>query len=365
VRTIQPPFHVAMVIPTGVGASQGGYGGDAMVWLNLIASVCDVCITHPNVANAAAFQQLPSNGLYVEGFALDAYFKGVLSLRPVFSNKVGIILDAGIEPGMKVLHHNVVNAVQATYGVDIVGVMETTEPLQLELNHEDSGASGGCWRNPNAALQPARYLMQTCGATAIAIVSRLEEPEDSTYAEGTGVDPIGGLEAVISHTLVKHLGIPCANAPCFDWEEAQPRRNEWVHPFTASEYTTASFLPCVLRGLHVAPQFDEINARGALHVQDLSALVLPYDAMGGAGVMAALHRGIPIIAVKGNQTVLPLTLEALVGTKQLERLKQQKMYIEVANYDEAAGVLLRLKLGLSSPNAAGTPRIEASLLMKP
>ncbi len=66
----QPPFVAAMVIPTGVGASIGGFAGDATPHLNLLASVTDVLITHPNVANAAVFQKLPDNALYVEGYGL-------------------------------------------------------------------------------------------------------------------------------------------------------------------------------------------------------------------------------------------------------------------------------------------------------
>ena len=54
-----PPFITAMIIPTGVGASIGGFGGDASPQMNALADVSDVFITHPNVANAAIFQNLP------------------------------------------------------------------------------------------------------------------------------------------------------------------------------------------------------------------------------------------------------------------------------------------------------------------
>jgi hypothetical protein len=121
---------------------------------------------------------------------------------------------------------------------------------------------------------------------------------------------------------VDALGIPVANAPCFDWEEAQPRRDALVHPFTASEYTTASFLPCVLRGLHHAPDFVPLNHADAyakrLTVHDLNAVVLPYDCMGGVPFLSAVERGIPVIAVKSNQTVLALTAEVLLGREAVD-----------------------------------------------
>jgi hypothetical protein len=360
-----PDFTVAMVIPTGVGASQGGYGGDATVWMNLLASVCDTLVTHPNVANAAAFQALPSNALYVEGYGLDAFFKGDWGLCPVLAQRLGVIVDAGLEAGMKTLHYNVINAVQATYGVPIMAIAETTEPLDLTLSLTEAGISVGEWLNPQAVLSVAKGLIETHGITALALVTRLEEPPESVYKSGVGVDPIGGLEAILSHTLVEALGIPVANAPCFDWEEAQPRRDELVHPFTASEYTTASFLPCVLRGLHHAPNFVPLHRHDAyihayaklLTVHDLNAVVLPYDCMGGVPFLSALERGIPVIAVKSNQTVLALTAEALLGREAVERLVARGLYFEATSYDEAVGILQRLKLGLSAPDALGVARV--------
>ena len=360
----RPNFTVAMVIPTGVGASQGGYGGDATVWMNAVASVVDTLLTHPNVANAAAFQALPGNALYVEGYGLDAFFKGEWALKPVLAQRVGVILDAGLEAGMKMLQHNVINAVQATYGTSVVALAESTEPLQLSLSLNESGISVGTWQNPQAVLEVAKTLMHHHGVSALAVVSRMEEPAESEYNTGTGVDPIGGLEAIVSHTLVQALEIPVANAPCFDWEEAQPRRDVLVHPFTASEYTTASFLPCVLQGLHRAPDFLPVADVSALKhagvcftCEDLNALVLPYDCMGGVPFLTAVARGLPVIAVRSNQTVLSVTAQALLGQDAVARLVAQGRYYEVHNYDEAVGLLQRLKLGLHAPNPRGVARV--------
>jgi len=38
-------------VPTGIGASIGGYAGDALPVAHGIASVVDTLITHPNVMN--------------------------------------------------------------------------------------------------------------------------------------------------------------------------------------------------------------------------------------------------------------------------------------------------------------------------
>jgi hypothetical protein len=349
-----PPFTVAMIIPTGVGASIGGYGGDATVYLNLLASCCDWLITHPNVANAASFQQLPHNAWYVEGYWLDSWFKGQVRLHtPQKPHKLGVLLDAGMEAGMKILQRNTINAVNMVYGIPIIGVAETDEPLALTIELQPSGASAGRWGNPLAAINPAKTLLAK-GATAIAIVSQLVEPEHSTYSQGVGVDPIGGLEAIISHTLSHALQVPCANAPVFTWEEAQPRRDALVAPPTAAEFITATFLPCILTGLMQAPVAASLtDSTEGISCTQLSALVVPANAMGGVPVLSAITHKIPIIAVMENTTVLAMPITPLISSEDLTALKQQGLYFEVDSYLAAAGLLQLLRLRLGLPNRIG------------
>jgi hypothetical protein len=349
--SFKPPFVVAMVIPTGVGASIGGFGGDATVYMNLLASCCDWLITHPNVANAASFQKLPANTWYVEGYWLDAWLKQQVGLAsPKRPHQLGVVLDAGMEAGMKIIQRNTINAVNMVYGVPFVGVLETTEPLKLTIEAQPSGASAGKWGNPHSAIVPAKQLLAE-GATAIAIVSKLLEPEESTYSQGVGVDPLGGLEAIISHTLCHALQVPCANAPVFDWEEAQPRRDALVAPATAAEFITATFLPCVLTGLMQAP-FPTSVAAG-FTVEALSALVVPANCMGSVPVLACLKHRIPIIAVLENKTVLNQPLSSILPEADVKQLKHKNLYFEVGNYLEAAGLLQLFKAGLTPPNTQG------------
>lgn len=347
------PFWAAMLIPTGVGAAQGGYGGDASVWMNLLAYCCDGLITHPNVANAAAFQKLPANALYVEGYGLNQFLAGSWALRPVRSNRIAVLLDAGMEPGMKVLHRNTVNAVAMVYGVDVVAVEETAEPLRLVLTREESGASAGVLENADSLLASAAPLFKEIEADALALCAVIEEPEDSTYAEGLGPDPIAGMEAVLSHTLVRHFEKPCANAPVFGWEAAQPRRDSLVDPRTAPEYITATFLPSVLQGLQRAPQWvSEGQARkpGDLTVEELDALVVPESCLGGPGVLGALANQVPVVAVRGNTTVQQVDAVGLLGEKSVSALQAKGKLFIVENYLEAAGLLQLLRLGLKAPH---------------
>jgi hypothetical protein len=347
-----PPFIAAMVIPTGVGASIGGFAGDATPYLNLLASVTDVLITHPNVANAAVFQKLPDNALYVEGYGLDQFMQGHWALQPVRQNRIGVVFDAGISPDMLTLHINTINAVRSVYGVDILGYVLTEQPVETGCEITASGCSSGYLRNPDVILDACRRL-QAQGATAIALCMLLPELEEgdaeheASYRDGNGVDPIGGIEGILSHLVVSELGIPCAHAPVFTWEKARPITDEILDPRAAAEFIAPTFLPCVLTGLNRAPHMKPIAAAQSrdLTLDQLSALVVPADALGGIPVLAALQQGIPILAVEENHTVLPMTADCLEALPA----ERRRLIRRVRSYEEAAGVLQAIRLGLTLP----------------
>lgn len=350
---VQPPFIAAMVIPTGVGASIGGFAGDATPYLNLLASVTDGLITHPNVANAAVFQKLPDNALYVEGYGLDQFMQGHWALQAVRNNRIGVVFDAGISNDMLTLHINTINAVRSVYGVDILGYVLTEHPVETGCEITASGCSSGYLRNSDVILSACRQL-QVQGATAIALCMLLPELEENeaeceaSYRAGSGVDPIGGIEGILSHLVVSELGIPCAHAPVFPWEKAVPVTDEVLDPRAAAEFIAPTFLPCVLTGLHRAPHMHPI-ARAKptdLTVDQLSALVVPANAMGGIPVLAALQQGIPIIAVEDNQTVLRMDADCFAALAPHRR----SLIRRVRSYEEAAGVLQAMRLGITLPN---------------
>ncbi len=335
------PFTAAMIIPTGIGAAIGGYGGDAAGEMNLLAGVCDVLITHPNVANAAVFQKLPANALYVEGYALDRFFEGAWDLQPVRKNRVGVVLDRGIDPEMLTLHLNTINAVQSVYGVDFTGYTLTEEPLSLHCGFDPSGASTGGIDNPEALLDACRELLRQ-GADALAICAKMPELEgESDYKSGAGVDPVGGIEAILSHLAVARLQIPCAHAPVFSMADAQPETSEVLDPRTAPEFIAPTFLPCVLTGLQQAPRPVAAGEHPeALNISHLNVLVVPGDALGGIPVLEALRRNIPVIAVTENTSRMGITPDDFPADSPI---------LTARSYYEAAGMLSALRQGLPVP----------------
>lgn len=350
-------FNAAVIIPTGIGASIGGFGGDAMTLLPLLASVCDTVITHPNVANAACFQQLPSNTLYVEGYALDRFFKGDWSLVPSRQNRIGILWDSGIPHDMEVLHRNTIAAVETVYGVSVTGLEKTRTPVQSQVLAGESGRSTGLLTNPEVLLEAGRRLLEK-GATALAVCCLMPDVEDkaeeAAYLQGEGVDPIAGLEAMISHFLVSKLQVPAAHAPVFPYEKALPITDELVDPRAASEFIVSTFLPCVLTGLSRAPQFRAAAPQpGDLRIQHLSALLVPGDALGGIPVLAALERNIPILAIQNNESAMACPPDAL---------GLEDKVIRCQNYLEAIGWLVALKAGIFPPKHITAPSAVTATL---
>jgi hypothetical protein len=360
--SVQPPFIAAMIIPTGVGAFIGGFAGDATPYLNLLASVTDVLITHPNVANAAVFQKLPENALYTEGYGLDQFMQGHWALSLVRQNRIGVVFDAGISPDMLTLHINTINAVRSVYGVDVIGYVLTEQPVETGCEITKSGCSSGYLRNPHVILDACRRL-QAQGATAIALCMLLPELEEgeaeheASYRDGIGVDPIGGIEGILSHLVVSELGIPCAHAPVFTWEKAVPVTDEVLDPRAAAEFIAPTFLPCVLTGLHRAPHMRPVASAKPtdLTIDQLAAVVVPANALGGIPVLAALRQGIPIIAVEDNQTVLRMNAECFEAMP----VERQRLIRRVRSYEEAAGVLQAMRLGLTLPNVGQPAALRA------
>lgn len=293
----------AFIVPTGIGASIGGYAGDASVWARKFADISRL-IVNPNVVNAGGFSGITDNMFYVEGYTLNSFFKGEINLKPSKNNKIGIVFDKSIPKDVLNVHINTINAVKTVYGVNVTGYEITTEDVGVEFFMTDFGTSVGKVKNIETLKSSAKKLLEQ-GADAIALVCMFDDPEDDNpdYANGSGADPVGGVEAILSHYISKELKVPCAHSPAFaDYSIS----SDIVNPKAASEYITPTFLPCIMLGLSNAPLIG-----GDINISQLDYLVMPYDALGSVPVYEAIKRNIPVFAVKENTTVLNVTNENL------------------------------------------------------
>ncbi|MEO0375255.1 MAG: DUF3326 domain-containing protein [Cyanobacteria bacterium P01_A01_bin.17] len=329
------PFTVALVVPTGIGAEIGGYAGDALPVARGIASVCDRIITHPNVMNGAQLYWPIENALYVEGYGLDQYAAGNWGLRPVRSNRVGLVLDQGIEPDLRLRHLQVADAARTTLGLQLTDAVLTDAPLNVTLKTAASGVAWGTIKNPDSLLRAVERAINELGADAIAIVARFPDDIESealqNYRQGQGVDPLAGAEAVISHLVVRTFQVPCAHAPALEPLPVDPL----VSPRSAAEELGYTFLPSVLVGLSRAPQFVQQRGSSAeLWAEGLDAIVVPETACGGSAILSLSQTSTRIITV-ANRTALAVTPDSL----DIEVIKAR-------SYLEAIGVLAAQRSGL-------------------
>ena len=295
----------AFIVPTGVGASIGGFAGDASRAARKISQKCEL-IVNPNVVNAACFSGITDNMLYVEGYSLDRFFKGEICLERSRNNKIGIIFDKAIKPEVLNVHINTMNAVEVVYGLNIIGYEITEEDVGVDFFVDKSGVSMGNVKNLLTLKIAAKKLIDK-GAEAIAIVCRFPDEQGDDYANGVGVDPVGGVEAIISHYISKEFSIPCAHAPAFDDIAIS---TDIVDKRCSAEYITPTFLPCILIGLNQAPKLT----KSGISINDLDFVVVPYNSIGGIPVLEATKRGIKVFAVKENNTVLNVTPENFLNT---------------------------------------------------
>ncbi|PKI44267.1 hypothetical protein CRG98_035341 [Punica granatum] len=132
------------------------------------------------------------NALYVEGYALDRFAEGLWALQPVHQNKVGLVLDAGIEEELRIRHLQVADAARASLGLPVSEYIVTDTPLEVEKWIDPkSGQSTGRIKHPGSLLRAVETLV----------------------SKSKGIDDIAGVEAIISHLVVKEFQIPCAHAP--------------------------------------------------------------------------------------------------------------------------------------------------------
>jgi hypothetical protein len=391
------PYTTVMIVPTGIGASIGGFAGDALPAAKLLSAASDVLITHPNVMNGAMMYWPQDNIMYVEGHSLNLFARGRVHIQPVTksSQRIGVIFDKGMEDTLRVRHLQVINAARATLGIDVQDVVVTAVPWEIRTQLSvESGASWGTVEATKALGDAAKFLLEEKGCTAIALVGRFPEDAEvdaqfvnnsstdedgshaigtaaaqfAAYRAGTGVDAIAGVEAILSHLIAHQFHVPCAHAPAF----LPADLDEHVSPKACAEEIGYTFLPCVLAYLHRAPNIvpvedeDEkaedaasmVARGGVLTADDVDAVVVPHDALGSPAVFAFLERNMRSSSVKKKKTLIIAVEEnqtSMNVTRASFSPEEQQYILPVKSYAEAAGWLLADKTGILPSSL--TPRV--------
>ncbi|MFA5830798.1 MAG: DUF3326 domain-containing protein [Candidatus Paceibacterota bacterium] len=342
---------VVHIVPTGVRASIGGYIADASPATNLLASVADFCITNPNAVNAAVATFMLPNVVYTEGHTLDNLFQGRVVVRPAKKlNQIGLILDHG-ENYENVRRWCLLTADWCRFagGINISNYVITDEHVMSRSFQNESGAITGEIGKPLTLIKAMDQLLKNRAheIDAIVVGTQIAIPEGALdlYHAGKTPDPHGGLEAVISHLLSWRSGKMVAHGPLLYEEEVGDLfGRKLIDARAAGEVIGApGYLGCVMQGLSHSPRihFLNVNARENLSpdwigLADVAAIVAPWNSLGGLPMLKAAEKGIPIIAVKDNDTLLNVSKETLGFGDSV---------IEVENYFEAVALVKRIVEG--------------------
>ncbi len=333
-------FVAVQVIPTGVRCEFGGYAGDAGPVTNLLGAAVDRLVANPNAVNASDLNEMAENVLYVEGKILDDFLLGHIGLGESRANRIGTFIDP---TGASLKHQviNTLNAARAVKGIDCRLYTMLDRKLGAKIEWSAAGCAVGTVAEPDAILEAVELLIGE-GADAIGGVSVIHGVTAEMFAghmEGRLPNPSGGIEAIITHLISKIFRIPTAHAPLPFYTEL--KRTDISNPRAAAELISTPHYFSVLKGLARAPRPIEIAGGppppGCLTLADVGAVVMPASCLGGIPALAAEFAGIPLIAVRENETILDVTNAKM----------RMNNVIEVETYLEAAGVLLALRNGIS------------------
>lgn len=337
-------FNAVLLVPTGIGAEIGGHAGDATPVARLLAEICDLVVTHPNVVNASDINEIPANALYVEGSVICRLLMGTAGLQPVRSNRVLVVLDAHSDPSFVNAAVNAVNAARSSFGFRCARIVQLDVPLRMTSRYTESGSAAG---EVDGLSRVAAVLDERAGEyDAVALSSVISVPESyhTDYFESGGamVNPWGGVEAMLTHAISLLYDVPSAHSPMFESQTIANKDPGIVDPRMAAEAISVTFLQCILKGLHRSPRIitdpSAMQLPGVMNASDVSCLIIP-DGCIGLPTLAALRQGIPVIAVRENRNLMRNDLTMLPWAPE-------QLHI-VENYWEAVGVVAALRAGIA------------------
>ena len=349
-------FNTVLLVPTGIGADVGGHAGDAGPIACVLAEVCDSIVLHPNVVNASDINEMPSNGLYVEGSVLTRLLMGTAGLLPVRSNRVLVLIDAHSDTFFMNAAVNAVSAARATYGLDCVEVVAVEPPVRLFARYSASGRASG---RVEGAEEVFGVLDARIGMfDAVSLSTVIDVPfafhQDYFDAAGAMVNPWGGVEAMFTHALSNVYDVPTAHSPMFESREVANADPGKVDPRMAAEAVSTTFLQCTLKGLKRSPRIvtdrEAMRDPSVMTVEQVSCLVVPEGCL-GLPTLAALEQGISVIEV-ANKNLMNNDLGSLPWA--------DGQFHRAGSYLEATGLLAALRAGIA-PSTTRRPLRDTEL----
>jgi hypothetical protein len=338
-------FNAVFLVPTGIGAEIGGHSGDSGPVAKLLAAACDHLITHPNVGNAADINELSANTFYVEGSVIADLLMGTVELRPVRANRLVLLMERHTDPWFMDATVNMASAARAAAGYDIGEVVVLNKNFSMRSIYAPSGRAAGEVEGLECVFNALDRRKGEFDAVAVASLIKVPDHYHKDYfadSEDVMVNPWGGVEAMLTHTLSRKYRVPTAHAPMMTSREVQTLNFGPVDPRKAAEPVSSTYLFSVLKGLHRSPGIRTATgnpgAAGRIGVENVHCLIIPEGCL-GLPTLAALAQRIPIISVRGNSNCMRNNLKDLPNGAE--------GITSVDNYLEAVGVMSALRSGIT------------------
>ncbi|OGG02140.1 MAG: hypothetical protein A3F83_02435 [Candidatus Glassbacteria bacterium RIFCSPLOWO2_12_FULL_58_11] len=341
------PFVALSIIPTGVRAEIGGFAGDATPSTNLLARACDYLITNPNSVTASDIYNAGENIFYLEGNLITHFLLGHLDLQLQGPKSIGVLIEQPREERFLNNVLNALNAQRATGGLAIDPVVVTEKSLSAECRFSEFGHASASFNRMDELVRGLDIIYER-GAGAVALSSTLvldDRIRQQYYNQEIIPNPWGGAEAILTHTVTNLFPLTAAHAPLLA-ELSHSMFGTLGDPRDSAELISTAYICSVIKGLSrsprpIVPGSVLSNTTRQVAAGDISAVVMPANAVGNVVFFSALEQNIPLILVRGNHTLAGIDPETLGINGNLGTI----YYVD--SYLEAAGVLLALKSGLS------------------
>jgi hypothetical protein len=252
---------------------------------------------------------------------------GNIGLNPVRKNKILLIADGGSDS--IALSINAASAGRVTLGCDIDVLELNDAPLYHSFYNKNGLACG--------KIEGLEKLIKIIEENkdkydSFALHTKIEGGNilmDSYFKDELSVNPWGGIEAMITHSLSNILNISVAHSPMTSILDNLGFDFPVVDPAKSPETLSATELHCVLKGMYKTPKIVEPikGINGILTNSDIHALVIP-DRCIGLQFLAAIEQNITLIPVENvwkwvnNSKALNLIYYAkMLGLKHLVQIK--------------------------------------------
>ncbi|KVQ49924.1 hypothetical protein WK03_07750 [Burkholderia cepacia] len=269
---------------------------------------------------------------------------GTAGLKRVRANRVRSVVEQ--HPDAPILHAtlNSVAAAGATFGMHNAGIALVDPSIALASHFTASGRAARTVQHLDRLV--ALLAARRGDYDAIALSTRVAvDPAcrvEYFRSHGELVNPWGGVEALLTHALSALLDVPAAHAPMYESQAVAREDLGVVDPRMAAEAISTGFFMCVLKGLRQSPRLithaADMRASDVVTAANVSCIVIPGGCL-GLPVLAALEQRIPVIAVRGNASIMRNDLGGLPWAPG--------QYHEVDNYLEAAGLLAAIRHGIA------------------